>query len=69
MVKDIFEANHAFFGDIEDGALLILKHAHASDVGVDIVSEELTHDAPNIGDSHEFLLELDLKGDEVLMSG
>ena len=69
MVKNVIETLDVLLRDIEDGALLVLEHAHSSDAGVDVLSEELSEDAPNVGNSHELLLKLDFNCDEVLLAG
>ncbi len=68
MDKNIFESLDEIFRHIKHRSLLVLEHTHASDVRVDVVSEELPHHSPNVRDSHELLFEFNFKSDEVLLA-
>lgn len=68
MIEDIFESLDEFFRDIEHGTLLILVHAHASDVVDDVLCEELPQDAPHKRDCLESLLKFELYCDEIFLA-
>lgn len=68
VVEDVLESCDVLFCDIEDSSSLVLEHAHSSDVAVDIFSEELSHDAPDVRNCHEFLFKLNLVCNAVLLA-
>lgn len=68
MVEDIIESLNEFFGDIENCALLILKHTHSSDTVDNVLSKELSENSPNEGDSLESLIKLEFYCDKVLLA-
>lgn len=68
MVEDVVEPLDMIFGDIKNGALLVLEHPHAADAVGDVLGEELSEDSPDIGNRHEALVELYLDGNEVLLA-
>jgi len=67
--ENVFESLDVFFGNIENCALLVLVHAHASDVVDDVLCEEFPQDAPHERDRLESLLEFELYCDEIFLSG
>ena len=69
MDKDVLEILNLIFRHIKNCSCLIFEHSHTLNAVSDVLGEEFSQNPPHERDGLESLLEFELDGNEVFLTG